>query len=86
MSGIASNPPGDPYWEAKHLWYKGCVERACQYPVGSFLYCFWWSLRDELSKDEVIRQWAKNPEGAIEGWHTYFQYVWENLERHRRRS
>lgn len=85
MPGIATNQTPDPFWEAKHLWYKGCVEKSCEYPTGSFLETFWWSLRDELSKDSVIKQWANDPEKAVEDWHSYFMFKWEQGARHRRR-
>ena len=78
-----TNPLGDPYWEAKHLWYKGCTEQSCKYDMGSFEYCFWWSLRDELSKDSVIKQWAEDPEQAITDWTKYFLFKWEQLRSHR---
>lgn len=76
----------DPFEEAKFLWYQRCTEESCKHPTGSFLETFWWSLRDELSKDSVIEQWADDPKQAIEDWHTYFVYKWEQGGRHRKES
>lgn len=74
----------DPLWEPKHLWYKGCVERSCQYPIGSFLYVFWWSLRDELSNADAIKLWATRPEDALQTWRDYFVFKWNQLADHRK--
>lgn len=69
--------------EAMHFWYMECVERACQEPTGSFLYTFWWSLRCELSRDDMIEKWARDPDEAFKSWLRYLEFKWDQLADHR---
>lgn len=73
----------DPFWEPKAIWYEECVKQACKYPLGSFAYIFWWSLRHELNMDGKIRHWATEPKYALETWLEYFKFKWVQLARHR---
>lgn len=65
--------------EAMHLWYVECVERGCRHPIGSVEYVFWWSLRYELSRDDMIEKWARSPAKAFEGWLHYLEFKWDQL-------
>jgi len=80
MLDIYSDPD---LYEATSLWYMECVERAHSYPTGSFGYVFWWSIRFDMSRSNVIEEWAKRPGNAFREWVLYLEFKWDQLERHR---